>query len=158
MHSLVLLAVGIGIVAGLRSLTAPALVSLGAHLGWINLHGSPLSFMGSTIAVGNFHGARDSRAVGDKASPDAGAHYRISAGCTSHHGCSLRACLYAAGAATPLTGAILGAVGALIGTFAGYHIRHALVSNLKVKDVLIAVPEDVLAIVLAYVIVRSTLS
>ena len=34
------LAVGIGIVAGLRSLTAPALVSWAAHLGWLDLHGS----------------------------------------------------------------------------------------------------------------------
>jgi uncharacterized membrane protein len=38
-------------VAGLRSLTAPAVVAWGAHLGWLNLHGSPLAFMGSTAAV-----------------------------------------------------------------------------------------------------------
>ena len=31
-------------------MTAPALVSWGAYLGWLNLHGSPLSFMGSLIA------------------------------------------------------------------------------------------------------------
>src|SRR4029453_11123208 len=42
---------GIGIVAGLRSLTAPAVVAWGAHLSWLNLHGSPLAFMGSTTAV-----------------------------------------------------------------------------------------------------------
>ena len=45
------LALGIGIVAGLRSLTAPAVVAWGAHLSWLNLHGSPLAFMGSTAAV-----------------------------------------------------------------------------------------------------------
>src|SRR6478672_1295828 len=45
------LALGIGIVAGLRSLTAPAVVAWGAHLGWLNLHDSPLAFMGSTAAV-----------------------------------------------------------------------------------------------------------
>src|SRR5258707_12828346 len=45
------LALGIGIVAGLRSLTAPAVVAWGAHLGWLNLHGSPLAFIGSTTAV-----------------------------------------------------------------------------------------------------------
>jgi uncharacterized membrane protein len=44
-------AVGIGLVAGLRSLTAPAAVSWAAHFGWLNLHGSPLAFMGSTVAV-----------------------------------------------------------------------------------------------------------
>ena len=37
--------------AGLRSLTAPAVVAWGAHLNWLNLHGSALAFMGSTTAV-----------------------------------------------------------------------------------------------------------
>ena len=39
-------ALGIGIVAGLRSLTAPAVVAWGAHLSWLNLQGSPLAFIG----------------------------------------------------------------------------------------------------------------
>jgi uncharacterized membrane protein len=68
------------------------------------------------------------------------------------------ACLYAAGAAAPIPGAVFGIIGALIGTFAGYHIRHALVTKLNVKDIFIAVPEDIIAIVLACLIVRSTLS
>jgi hypothetical protein len=36
----------IGIIAGLRSLTAPAVVSWAARLGWLNLSGSWLSFLG----------------------------------------------------------------------------------------------------------------
>ncbi len=47
-------AVGIGVVAGLRSLMAPAVVSWAAHLGWLNLHGSHLSFMESTLAAAIF--------------------------------------------------------------------------------------------------------
>ena len=54
MNYVFVLALGIGIVAGLRSLTAPAVVAWGAHLGWLNLHGSPLAFMGSTTAVAVF--------------------------------------------------------------------------------------------------------
>ena len=46
-----LLAFGIGVVAGLRSLTAPAVVTWAARLGWINLHNSPLAFMGSKWTV-----------------------------------------------------------------------------------------------------------
>ena len=48
-----LLSFGIGFVAGLRSLTAPAVVAWAAHLGWIHLEGTPLAFMGSkwTAAV-----------------------------------------------------------------------------------------------------------
>src|SRR5215468_7254469 len=49
-----LLAFCIGVVAGLRSLTAPAVVAWAAHLGWMNLSASPLAFMGSAWAVGIF--------------------------------------------------------------------------------------------------------
>jgi uncharacterized membrane protein len=45
-NSVFFLAVGIGIVAGLRALTAPAAVSWAARLGWLNPHDSLLSFMG----------------------------------------------------------------------------------------------------------------
>src|SRR5262249_4259534 len=49
-----LLAFCIGIIAGLRSLTAPAVVAWAARLGWINLSCSPLAFMGSAWTVGIF--------------------------------------------------------------------------------------------------------
>ena len=48
------LAFAIGVVAGLRSMTAPANVAWEAHLGWISLSGSHLAFMGSAWAVGIF--------------------------------------------------------------------------------------------------------
>ena len=50
-----LLAFLIGVIAGLRSLTAPAAVAWAAHRNWLNLHNTPLSFMGSTAAVGFFY-------------------------------------------------------------------------------------------------------
>lgn len=40
-----LLALLIGIVAGLRAMTPPALVAWAAHLGWIDLSGSGLGFL-----------------------------------------------------------------------------------------------------------------
>ncbi len=50
--SMVLLfALGIGIVAGLRAMTAPAVVAWAAHLGWLNLVGSYFAFMGSKWAL-----------------------------------------------------------------------------------------------------------
>ena len=49
-----LLAFGIGVVAGLRSMTAPAIVAWAAHLGSINISGSRLVFVGSAWAVGIF--------------------------------------------------------------------------------------------------------
>src|SRR5215813_324918 len=52
--TILLFALGIGIVAGLRAMTAPAVVALGANLGWINLAGSSLAFMGSRWTAGIF--------------------------------------------------------------------------------------------------------
>jgi uncharacterized membrane protein len=48
------LALGIGFVSGLRALTAPAVVAWAVRLGWLNLQGTPLAFMGSTVAVALF--------------------------------------------------------------------------------------------------------
>ncbi|MGA2905200.1 MAG: DUF4126 family protein [Candidatus Korobacteraceae bacterium] len=154
MNQALLLAGGIGLVAGLRSLTAPAFVSWAAYLHWINLAGTPLAFMGSPIAVGIFTFLAIVELIADvlpKTPPRTapmGLIARIVTGGLSG------ACIYAAAAAAPIVGAMLGIIGAVIGTFAGYHIRRALVSGLKVKDIVIAIPEDMVAIVLAYCIVR----
>ena len=61
-----ILAAGIGFVAGLRSLTAPAAVSWAAHLGWLDLQGSPLAFMGSMAAVAIFSILALAELVADK--------------------------------------------------------------------------------------------
>ena len=45
--SFYVLAFLIGVVAGLRAMTAPAAVSWAARLGWLNLSGTPLAFMGA---------------------------------------------------------------------------------------------------------------
>ena len=51
-NSLILaLAFAIGVIAGLRAFTAPAVVCWAVHLGWINLHGSHLAILGSTVTV-----------------------------------------------------------------------------------------------------------
>jgi uncharacterized membrane protein len=47
-------AFGTGFVAGLNTMTASAVVAWAPHLGWINLSGTALSFVGSAWAVGIF--------------------------------------------------------------------------------------------------------
>ena len=49
-----LLALLIGVIAGLRAMTAPAAVAWAAWFGWLDLSGSWLAFMGSIWAVGIF--------------------------------------------------------------------------------------------------------
>ncbi|PJE20536.1 MAG: DUF4126 domain-containing protein, partial [Mycobacterium sp.] len=46
-----LLALLIGVVAGLRSLTAPAAVSWAVFLSWLNLHGTWASWVGNLVTV-----------------------------------------------------------------------------------------------------------
>ena len=44
----------IGVIAGLRTMTPPAVVAWAANRHWLNLHSSPLALMGSTAAVAIF--------------------------------------------------------------------------------------------------------
>jgi uncharacterized membrane protein len=48
---------------------------------------------------------------------------------------------------------VVAAVGALAGAFGGYRARVGLVRSLEVKDVFVAIPEDVLAIGLGLLVV-----
>jgi uncharacterized membrane protein len=143
-----LLALGIGMVAGLRSLTAPAVVAWAAHLGWINLQHSSLSFMGSIWAVGIFTVLALVEFVADQlpSTPARTAAVGLSARIVTGGLCG--ACLATAGDASPWLGALAGALGGIAGAFGGYHTRVGLVRALRVPDVAIAVPEDLLAIVL----------
>ena len=50
-------------------------------------------------------------------------------------------------------GAALGALGGVIGAFAGYELRKRLVTGLNIKDIFIALPEDLVAVGLALLLV-----
>jgi uncharacterized membrane protein len=60
------------------------------------------------------------------------------------------ACLCAASNLSLIIGAILGGVGGVSGAFAGYEIRRKLVAELNIKDIFIALLEDLITIGLAY--------
>jgi uncharacterized membrane protein len=144
-----LLAIGIGIVAGLRALLAPAIVAWAAHLGWLNLHGSPLAFMGSTTAAVIFTVIAIGELVGDKMpqTPKRTALPSLLARIVTGGICGATLC--AAAGKSLLVGAVLGGIGGVIGAFAGYEIRKRLVSNLHIKDFFVAICEDLVAIAVA---------
>jgi uncharacterized membrane protein len=147
------LALGIGFVAGLRSLTAPAVVAWGAHLGWLNLHGSPLAFMGSTIALVIFSVLATGELIADKLPkiPKRTDVAPFLARIVTGGLCG--ACLFAAAGRLPVAGALLGGTGGAIGAFLGYELRRRLVNNLHIKDFVVAVCEDLFAIGLALFLV-----
>ncbi len=140
------LALGIGFVAGLRSLTAPAVVAWAAHIGWIDLQRSPLSFMGSIWAVGIFTVLALVEFVADQlpSTPSRTAPVGLSARIVT--GALSGACLAIAGGSTPWLGALAGVFGGITGAFGGYQARVGLVRALRVPDFAIAVPEDLVAI------------
>lgn len=154
MNHFLFLAFAIGFAAGLRSLVTPAIVSWAAHLGWLNLGGTPLSFMASPIAVCVFTVLAVVELIADvlpktpaRTTPASLAVRVITGGLSG-------ACLSVANGGRLWIGVVLGIAGAMIGAYAGYYARRALVGRLKVKDILIAIPEDIVAIGLAYLIVR----
>jgi uncharacterized membrane protein len=136
----------VGVVGGLRALTAPAVTSWAAHLGWINLANTPVRFMGSMITVVIFTILACVELVTDQLpstpprTKPAGLVPRLLLGGF----CG--AALASADGQSLTIGAALGAVGGIAGAFAGYEVRTRLVKALGVPDFVIAVLEDAVAI------------
>jgi uncharacterized membrane protein len=148
-----LLVFGIGLVTGLRSMTAPAVVAWAAHLGWINLHGSPLAFMGSAWAVGVFTLGALGEFVADQLPTTPARTAAVGLTARIFIGLLTGACLAVAGGASYWLGALIGAIGAIAGAFGGYQARVRLVRGLHVPDAAIAIPEDLVAIGLGLLLV-----
>jgi uncharacterized membrane protein len=141
----VFLAFLIGVIAGLRALTAPSAVAW-AGFGHGILNHTPFRFMGRLPAALVFTVLAVLELVVDQlpTTPSrlapAGMISRIVTGGLSG------ACLAAADAESIALGAVLGAVGGVVGAFVGYHARRGLVQALKVRDLPIALLEDAIAI------------
>jgi uncharacterized membrane protein len=140
------LAFGIGVVAGLRALTAPGVVAWGAHLHRIDLLGTHLAFMGSIVAVAIFTLAAIGEIVNDKL-PKTPARTAIPSVIIRIVLGAFSAATLSAGIGGSLwVGALLGAVGALVGTYGGYYVRTGVVTALHSPDFVIALVEDAVAI------------
>lgn len=147
------LAAGIGIVAGLRCLTAPAVVGWAAHLGRLDLHDSRLAFMGSAVVVAIVSLLAIGEYVGDLMpnAPNRTSALPLIARIIT--GGLSGACLCTSVGQSPLAGVAAGAIGGVIGAFVGYEARTRLVRGLKIKDAFVAIPEDLLAIGLGWLLV-----
>ncbi len=137
--------------AGLRSLTAPAVVAWAAHLGWLNLHGSPLVFIGSMTAVAILSLLAIGELIVDKLPDDAETYCACTLMARVVTGGLCGACLCAAVGKSLLAGTLLGGIGGIVGAFLGYSIRRRL--DLHIKDLVVAVCEDLVAVGLALFLV-----
>jgi len=149
MNYVLAFALGIGFAAGLRSLTPPAVVTWAAHFGWLNLNNTPLAFMGSIITVVVFSILALFELFADlqPSTPKRTAPVPLIARIMTCGLCGASIC--AASNQSLIIGALLGAVGGVIGAFTGYEIRRRLVSGLNIKDLFIALLEDLVTIGLA---------
>jgi uncharacterized membrane protein len=142
-------AFGIGFASGLRALTPPAVVAWAAHFGWLNLNNTPIAFIGSTIAVVILSSLAVFELIGDlrPQTPKRTAPMPLVARILTGAFCG--ACICAASNQSLTIGAVLGALGGIIGAFAGYEIRRKLITALNIKDIFIALSEDLVTIGLA---------
>jgi uncharacterized membrane protein len=139
-----ILAFLIGVVAGLRSMTAPAVVSWAARFGWLHLENTPLAFLGftatpyilSVLAIGELIADKLPKTPSRKA--PIGFIARIVTGAL----CG--AALGAAGGGV-IGGALAGILGAVVGTLGGYEFRSRLARAIG-KDLPAALIEDAIAI------------
>lgn len=148
---LYLLALLIGVVAGLRAMTAPAAIAWAAHLGWIDLSASPLAFMGYAWTPWIFTLLAVAELVTDQLPSTPSRTVPVQFGTRIVSGALCGACL---GAATGnlVVGAICGAIGAAIGTLGGHSARASLAASFG-KDGPAALIEDAVAIIGAVLIV-----
>jgi uncharacterized membrane protein len=140
------LSFAIGVIAGLRSLTAPMVVSWAARLGWLDLRGTWAAFLGHTVtaflltalAVGELIADQLPQTPSRKSPPGFAARIVLAA---------FSAAAIAAGVhGSAVLGVMAGVLGAVVGTLGGYDARTRLVKGLRVPDAVIAVPEDILAV------------
>lgn len=150
---ILLLALLIGIAAGLRAMTAPAVVAFAARFGELSLAGTSLAWMGYAWTPWIFGIAALGELVTDqlpstpsrKVPPQFGA--RIIMGGLSG------ACIGAAHQSL-IVGLVAGAIGAVIGTLGGATARAKMAAAFR-SDVPAALIEDVIAIALALVVVLA---
>jgi uncharacterized membrane protein len=142
---ILLFAFFIGVIAGLRTFMAPSMVSLAAGFGWIHLEGRPLHFMGHIItrcifclgALGELVIDKLPKTPSRKVPPQFIA--RVVTG-------SLSGATIGASQQSLTGGLIAGAIGAVAGTLGGAEFRSRVVAVIEVKDLRVALIEDLIAI------------
>jgi uncharacterized membrane protein len=152
--SVYVLALLIGVVAGLRAMTAPAAVSIAAAAGWLPLANSWAAFMGFRYTPYVFGLLAFVEYVTDQlpSTPSRTVPQQFGARIVSGGFCG--AVIGTVGGSL-IGGAMAGIIGAVIGTLGGYQGRKRLVTMIGGNDLPIALLEDLVAILLALWVVSS---
>lgn len=146
MQMAVVFAFCIGILNGLRSMTPPAVVCWAIRLHWIDVTGSRVEFLDSTVALVIFTVLAVGELVADKLPFTPSRKSPVGLVVRFIFGALSGAVICFAGEQRIFPGAIAGAVGAIIGTFAGYEVRVRMGKALGVPDFVVALVEDAICI------------
>ncbi|MEH3128550.1 MAG: DUF4126 family protein [Mycolicibacterium neoaurum] len=153
-----LLALLIGVVAGLRALTPPAVVAWGGMLGWIALDGTWAQWLTHPITVTVLTILLVVELVTDQlpATPPRTVAMQFAARLFT--GAFAGAVLVSgvigdASAGNVVSGIGAGIIGAVLGTMGGYQARKALVERSGGRDLPVALVEDVIAVVGGFAVV-----
>jgi uncharacterized membrane protein len=149
--TLYLAALLIGVIAGLRAVTAPAAVCWAASLGILKLSGTPLAVLGGQVAVWIATAAAVFELVSDKLPKTPSRKVPIQFGARILLG-GLSGAAIGASAGVLAIGAVLGGIGAVIGTYGGAAARARLAALFK-RDLPAALLEDLAAVAGAALIV-----
>ncbi len=142
--SLYLFALLIGVVAGLRAMTAPAAAAWAARLGWLPLAGYPLAWLGGPIPVLILTALAGLELYGDQQPKTPSRKVPVQFITRVLTGAFSGAALMMGGTHW-LRGAVLGAVGAVIGTLGGAEFRARLAAKFG-QDRPAALIEDAIAV------------
>lgn len=153
--TLYLAALLIGVIAGLRAVTAPAAICWAASLGWLRLADTPLQVLGSQAAVWIATVAAGFELISDKLPKTPSRKVPLQFGARILMGGLSGAAIGASADVLPI-GAVLGVVGAVAGTFGGAAARGWLAGRLG-RDLPAALAEDIVALGGAALIVRVLL-
>jgi uncharacterized membrane protein len=148
-----LLCLSIGIVAGLRAMIAPAAVSWAAAVGWLNLDGSVLAFMGFRWTPWIITVLAVAELVTDQLPSTPSRTVPVQFGTRILSGALTGAALGSV-ADSLVIGALVGAAGGVIGTLGGRAVRATLATKFG-NDRPAALLEDAVAIAAAWLIVRA---
>ncbi|CAE6773125.1 hypothetical protein R69658_03719 [Paraburkholderia aspalathi] len=143
----------IGVVAGLRAMTAPAAISWAAHLGWLPLQDTPLAFLGFAATPYIFTVLAIVELITDQLPKTPSRTVPMQFGARIVLGGLSGAAIGAAHGGL-VGGLIAGVAGAVIGTLGGARVRAALARTFG-RDLPAALIEDAVAIVGAVVIVMA---
>ncbi len=143
----------IGVIAGLRAMTAPAAVAWAAYGGWLPLAGTPLAFLGHVAAPWVFTALAVGELISDQLPKTPSRKVPIQFGTRIVAGALAGAAL-GTPAGMLVVGAVAGAIGAVVGTLGGAAARGKLAEAFG-RDLPAALLEDAVAIGGAFLIVSA---